>query len=218
MNHAAHAGSRNPLLARRVWMTAVGILLTGIGVGFLKRAQFGVDPAQCYVNGLANVFPIRYGALYALVNLVQLIAVFFLDRRYIGMGTLMNLFLLGYVIEFSESALAALFGAPGPAVRVLFLGIGVVVMCAAAAMYFSADLGVSTYDAIALGIADRKPRLFGRVLPFKAVRMMTDAICTVIGVALGARAGVGTIITALFMGPLIAFFRRALTDPMARRA
>ena len=210
--------NRDALLPRRIAMAAVGILLTGISIGFFKRALFGVDPYQCYVNGLANVIPIRYGTLYALVNLLQLIVVFLLDKRYIGISTLMNLFLLGYIVEFSETALANLFGDAALGVRILFLLIGVVVTCIAAALYYSADLGVSTYDAIPLHISARKPKLFGRVLPFKAVRIIADLICTAIGVALGARAGVGTVVTALFMGPLIAFFRRTISDPMVKKA
>ena len=179
--------------------------------------MFGVDPYQCFANGLANVIPIRFGTLYMLVNLIQLAIVFFLNRRYIGISTLMNLFLLGYIVEFSDATLARLFGDLQLSARILFLAIGVVVTCVAAALYYSADLGVSTYDAIPLYIASREPRLFGRTLPFKAVRVISDLICTLVGVALGARAGIGTVVTALFMGPLIAFFRRTLSDPLVRK-
>ena len=210
--------NRDALLPRRIAMAALGILLTGISIGFFKRSLFGVDPYQCYVNGLANVIPIRYGTLYALVNLLQLIVVFFLNKRYIGISTLMNLFLLGYIVEFSESVLTGLFGDAALGLRIVFLLIGIVVTCVAAALYYSADLGVSTYDAIPLHIAARKPKLFGRVLPFKAVRIIADLICTAIGVALGARAGLGTVVTALFMGPLITFFRRTISDPLVKTA
>lgn len=201
-------------LGLRVVLAVAGILLTGISIGFFKRAMFGVDPYQCFANGLANVLPIRFGTLYMLVNLIQLAVVFFLDRRYIGISTFLNLFLLGYVVEFSEAALLDIFGEPGMALRVLFLVIGVVVTCIAAALYYTADLGVSTYDAIPLHISDCKPHLFGRVLPFKVVRIISDLICTGIGVALGVAAGLGTVITALFMGPLITFFRKHLSDPI----
>ena len=127
--------NRDALLPRRIAMAAAGILLTGISIGFFKRALFGVDPYQCYVNGLANAIPIRYGTLYALVNLLQLIVVFFLDKRYIGISTLMNLFLLGYIVEFSELILTNLFGDATLWLRILFLLIGVVVTCIAAALY-----------------------------------------------------------------------------------
>ncbi len=200
-------------LGRRVVLATLGILLTGISIGFFKRARFGVDPYQCFANGLANVIPIRFGTLYMLVNLVQLVVVFFLDRRYIGISTFLNLFLLGYVVEGSEAAVAAIFGEPTLALRIVFLAIGVLITCLSAAMYYTANLGVSTYDAIPLYIADCKPRLLGKTLPFRAVRVMADLICTGVGVALGAQAGVGTVITALFMGPLITFFRLHVTDP-----
>lgn len=201
-------------LPLRIALAAAGILLTGISIGFFKRSMFGVDPYQCFANGLANVIPIRFGTLYMLVNLVQLAVVFFLDRRYIGISTFLNLFLLGYIVEAAESILARLCPDPTLALRIAFLIVGVVVTCIAAALYYTADLGVSTYDAIPLHISDRKPKLLGHVLPFRAVRIISDLICTAIGVILGAQAGVGTVITALFMGPLITFFRRTISDPM----
>ncbi|MDO4867855.1 MAG: hypothetical protein Q4C10_15100 [Clostridia bacterium] len=205
---------RDPLLPRRVALAAVGMTLAGIAVALFKRAMFGVDPYQAFVNGLANVIPIRFGTLYMLVNALQLALVFFLDRHYIGISTLINLFLLGYVAEFGEAALARWFGDPTLAGQIAYLAAGIVLSCLAAALYYTADLGVSTYDAIPLHISDRKPKLLGRVLPFRAVRILSDLVCTGIGVALGAPVGVGTVITALFMGPLITFFRRTVSEPL----
>ena len=205
---------RDPLLPRRVALAAVGMTLAGVAVALFKRAMFGVDPYQAFVNGLANVIPIRFGTLYMLVNALQLALVFFLDRHYIGISTLINLFLLGYVAEFGEAALARWFGDPTLAGQIASLVAGIVLSCLAAALYYTADLGVSTYDAIPLHISDRKPKLLGRVLPFRAVRILSDLVCTGIGVALGAPVGVGTVITALFMGPLITFFRRTVSEPL----
>ena len=207
-SEAKNMKQKHEKLGLRVAMAAAGILLNGVSIGFFKRAMFGVDPYQCFANGLANVIPIRFGTLYMLVNLLQLAVVFFLNRRYIGISTFMNLFLLGYVVEFFEAILLHVFGEPAMALRVLFLAIGVVVTCIGAALYYTADLGVSTYDAIPLHISDCKPRIFGRVLPFKVVRIISDLICTGIGVVLGVAAGLGTVITALFMGPLIDYFNR----------
>ena len=208
---------RDPLLARRIIMAAAGILLTGVSIGFFKRSLFGVDPYQCFVNGLDNIIPLRFSTVYLLANVVQLIVVFFMNRHYIGISTLMNLFLLGYVVEFSEATLERMFGDLGLGMRIVFLVIGIVVTCIAAALYYSADLVVSTYDAIPLHIASLEPRLFGYVLPFRVVRIISDVICTSVGVALGARAGLGTVVTALFMGPLIAFFRRTISDPLVQQ-
>ena len=208
---------RDPLLPRRVLLATVGMLLAGVSLGFFKRAYFGVDPYQCLINGLANVIPINFGTLYMLVNLAQLVLVFFLDKRYIGISTFINLFLLGYMAEFSEKLLAGWFGDLGLGGRIVFLAVGIVLSCFAAALYYTADLGVSTYDAIPLHISDCKPKLFGRVLPFRVVRILSDLVCTTVGVILGAPAGIGTVITALFMGPLISFFRRTVSEPWLHR-
>ena len=202
------------LLPRRIVLAVLGVFLNGVSIGFFKSALFGVDPFQCLCNGLANQIPIRFGTLYMLINLVLLCVVFFLNKRYIGISTFLNLFLMGYIVEFSEALLKNAVPEPGLALRIGFLVIGVVITCIAAALYYTARLGVSTYDAIPLHISDLKPQLLGKVVPFKAVRIVADLICTVTGVVLGATAGVGTVITALFMGPLITFFRRTLSEPL----
>ena len=212
MEHA-----KDPLLKRRIALALVGMLLAGVSVGIFKRAFFGVDPFQCFCGGLANVIPINFGTLYMLINAALLVVVSFLDRHYIGISTFINLFLLGYVAEFTEKGLAALLGDQGLFGRIILLIVAIILTCIAAALYYTADLGVSTYDAIPLHIADTKPKLFGRVLPFRFIRIVSDLICTLIGFLLGLMPGIGTVITALFMGPLITFFRQHLSDPLLNR-
>ena len=101
-------------------------------------------------------------------------------------------------------------------IRSISLLLGVVIMCFSAALYFTADMGVSTYDAIAITLDERKAIRFGSrpPVPFKYIRIATDLICVTIGGLLGAAIGVGTIISAFFMGPLISFFRKTVAEPM----
>ena len=209
--------AKDPLLKRRIILALVGMLLAGVSVGIFKRAFFGVDPFQCFCNGWAQVIPIGFGTLYMLINAVLLVIDLFLDRHYIGISTFINLFLLGYVAEFTEGILASMLGETGLAVRLLLLVIGIVLTCIAAALYYTADLGVSTYDAIPLYLSDRKYKVFGRVLPFRVIRIGCDLLCVLIGFLLGWMPGIGTIITALFMGPLITFFRKRLSDPLLQK-
>ncbi|MBQ2028813.1 MAG: hypothetical protein II481_05150 [Clostridia bacterium] len=208
---------KDPLLKRRIILALVGMLLAGISVGIFKRAFFGVDPFQCFCNGWAQVVPIGFGTLYMLINAVLLVIDLFLDRHYIGISTFINLFLLGYVAEFTEGMLANMLGETGLAVRLLLLVVGIVLTCIAAALYYTADLGVSTYDAIPLYLADRKYKVSGHILPFRVIRIACDLLCVLIGFLLGWMPGVGTIITALFMGPLITFFRKRLSDPLLQK-
>ena len=72
------------------------------------------------------------------------------------------------------------------------------------------DMGVSTYDAVALIISERKG------WQFRFIRIGTDIIVTLLGTLFGTMPGIGTIITAFFMGPLIAFFRQTVAEPFLR--
>ena len=203
---------RDRLLPRRIAMALVGMAIAGFAIGFFKRAFFGVDPFQCFCNGLNQVIPIGFGTLYMLINAVLLLIDFFLDRHYIGISTFINLFLVGYAAEFSEKTLATLFGDLAMPGRILFLIIGIVVSCIAAALYYTADLGVSTYDAVSLIISEKQQKV-----PFRFCRIISDLTVVVLGTGLCLLAGyswkqvaevvgIGTIITAFFMGPLIEFF------------
>lgn len=192
-------------------MAVAGVVICAMSVGFFKQAAFGTDPFQCLCNGLDNVVPLRFGTLYVVVCLILLGAMLLIDRHYIGIATFINLFLTGYIVEFSEAAIHSVFGDPTMAMRIIYLLIGIVVMCLASALYFTADLGVSTYDFIALHLARRQNRV-----PFKLIRIGTDLICVIIGFALGFMPGAGTIITAFFMGPLIALFNVHFAQPLLK--
>jgi uncharacterized membrane protein YczE len=140
-------------LVKRILMSVFGVVICGISVGFFKRATFGVDPFQSFISGLCAVLPISYGTLYVLANVCLLLFALINDRRKIGIATIVNLFLLGYIADFSHQFLNTYIPEAGVGVRLILLLIGIVVMCLASAFYFTADLGVSTYDAFSLIIS-----------------------------------------------------------------
>ena len=193
---------------RRILMTVCGITLNGIAVGMFNFSDFGMDPFQVFAHGVWNLTSIGFGTFYMILNLILLAAMFFMDRAKIGLGTFINLFLLGYVAEFSGWVWDTLFPHPGLALKCVFLVAGVLLVSLAAALYFTADLGVSTYDVIALYL-DAHTRF-----QFQYLRITTDVICVVIGFSLHAPVGIGTVITAFFMGPVIALFRRHVSEPL----
>ena len=206
-------------MVKRILMSIFGVLICGVAVGFFKRAMFGVDPFQSLMSGLDSIIPIDFGTLYVIVNVVMLLFSLIFDRHYIGLATFINLFLIGYIAEFSLNTLEKFFPALGIPGRSVCLIIGILIICVASSFYMTADIGVSTYDAVALIISNT-----WHVGKFKYVRIVTDVICVILGVILyflsgapvsgiGAVVGAGTIITAFFMGPLVDFFARKLAKP-----
>lgn len=193
---------------RRLMMALLGVMVCAFGVGLCRMANFGVDPFQTLCSGLYNVIPLPEGLTYIGINAALLLVVLALNRHYIGLGTLMNLFFFGYVVDFSQQGLTALFGMPGLVGRVAYLVLGILVICISCALYITADLGVSTYDAISLHMADKK------LGPYRLLRIGTDVVCVVAGWLMGAPVGITTIITACLLGPAIAFFREHWFEPL----
>lgn len=193
---------------KRIGMSFFGVIVTGFCVGALQKADLGADPFTCFVTGIGNIFHSTYSTFYLLVTGVLLVGVFFIEKHYIGIATLINLFLTGAAADLMRGLLDSLFPEPQVAVRVGIMLAGILGTCFSASIYFTADLGVSAYDAVSL-IAANKYKL----MAFRLCRIATDSICVLTGLLFHATIGVGTIITALFMGPVIQWFNTHVSEP-----
>ena len=164
---------------KRVLMSVIGVLVCGLSVGIFKRAELGVDPFQSLMSGLNVVFPINFGTLYVIANVILLAFALIFDRHKIGIATVINLFLIGYVAYFSLNMLTKIFPETNLLGRYILLLVGVVLMCLASAFYFTANLGVSTYDAVALVISERQSKV-----KFRYCRIITDLVSVHLGAGL----------------------------------
>ena len=208
---------------KRILMSVLGVIVGGISVGFFKLAAFGVDPFQSFMSGMEKLIPIDFGTLYVIVNACLLLFALVFDKHYINIATMVNLFLLGYVVDFSHNTLLTIFPEASMIVRIVCFIFGFVVLCFASSLYMTADLGVSTYDAIALILTNK-----WKLGKFKYIRIATDLVCVILGAVLfiigkgefkdiPTFIGIGTILTAFFMGPLIDFFNRKIAIPMLEK-
>lgn len=209
--------------SKRIILSLVGVIITAVSVGAFKFAAFGVDPFQSFMSGIDEWIPIPFGTLYVIVNAVLLLFALVFDRHYIGIATFINLFLLGYIVEFSQNLLVSAFPEAAMSVRILSFVLGFIFLCLGSSLYMTADLGVSTYDAIALVCAEKWK--LGR---FKYIRICTDIVCILLGIGMyllsggalrqvTAFVGIGTIVTAFCMGPLIDLFNRKLSAPLLQK-
>lgn len=207
---------------RRILMSLCGVIICAVSVGIFKIAALGVDPFQSLMSGLDKLIPISFGTLYVIVNLLLLTFSLVVDRHNIGIATFINLLLLGYITEFTYEFLQTVIVTPSMPVRLLCLLVGIVIICFGSALYMTADLGVSTYDAVAIVLSGK-----WKLAKFQYCRIGTDLVCVVTGVVLflfaggtfgqiPTIAGIGTIITAFFMGPLIELFNVKIARPMLK--
>ena len=126
---------------RRVVMTVAGVTASGVAVGFFNYSAFGMDPFQVLAHGLWNLTPIGYGTFYTIFSLLLFVFTLVMDRKKIGLGTVINMFLLGYITEFFSWLFATLFPGGGFFFRLIMLLIGITIMCLAASLYFTANCG-----------------------------------------------------------------------------
>ncbi len=207
---------------KRILMSLLGVLISAVGVGAFKAAALGVDPFQSFMSGMNQLIPMDFGTLYVIVNGLLLIFSLVADRRNLGIATFLNLFFFGYMADFAQSFFEGFVPGEVLIARVVCLAVGMVILCFGSALYMTAALGVSTYDAIANTLAYK-----WKVGPFQYCRIGCDVVCVILGGAIfllggGTVAkiptiiGVGTLLTAFGMGPLIEYFNVKVARPMLK--
>ena len=193
---------------KRILMMLIGNVILGMGAGMLRAADFGVDPYQCFVLGIDKVLKLGYGTTFVIVNAVFLVLMLLLARKMLNAGTLVNMFFLGYIIDFSYSVCMGITPSPSVIVRVVYFIVSILLITFSSAVIYTADMGVSTYDWIALKTAEVQEKV-----SFKWCRVGTDLVCVIVGLVFSIIPGIGTIVTAFLLGPLVSFFRTYCSEP-----
>lgn len=193
---------------RRVVMSLAGVILTGVAVSFLRKAGFGTDPFTGAVIGLGKLVHLSYDVMYPVIIGLLLVLVFFVDKHYLGIATIFNLVIIGPVAENVLKLLDHLYDADTMPKMILTFAAAIVILCFSAALYITADLGVSSYDAISLIMADKG------VAKYRFCRIATDVVCVIIGFLCKSSIGIGTVVTAFGMGPLTQWFIDHVAEPL----
>lgn len=184
--------------ARRLPQLAIGLALFGASDGLLVRAHLGLDPWDVFHEGLTKRLGVDFGAVTAVVGLLVLLAWIPLRQRP-GVGTVANIALVALAVD------AVLWTVPQPAslaVRVPMLVGAVVLNGLATAIYVGARLGPGPRDGLMTGLSARTG------WSIRLVRTGIEVTVLVVGWLLGGTVGVGTVLYALGIGPLIQFFLR----------
>lgn len=203
---------QDPILKRRVIAIFVAHVIIGLAINLLRISLFGNDPFSCMQLGFSKVFNVSYGTCVIIFNLIAIVPIFIIDRSYIQFGTLVNMFLLGPIVDAWYAVMISVYpdlGYISFAARVACLIIGVILCCYGGSMYMMTNLGMGPYDAIGWIIE----KITNKKVPFKYARMGIDGTATVAGFILGSIVGAGTLIMALGTGPLITFFNE-INRPM----
>lgn len=194
-----------PFFLRRILMVCLGVFVLGFSISLLVYANFGSDPCTCMNLGVASRLGLTFGTWQLLFNCIVLVVMFFVSRRLIGIGTVINMVSIGFLVDFFRAVYAQFLPAsPAVAVRAAVMAAALVLLSFGAALYMHPGLGVSPYDSLSVMAAEKLR------FDFKWCRVACDLLAVVIGFLCGSVVGVGTAVSAFCMGPLIKFFANRL--------
>lgn len=187
---------------KRFVLMLLGNVILGMGVSIFKLANLGNDAFNAMVMSLADCTMIQYSALFAIISGILLLIELIGGRELIGIGTLVNAFLQGYIATFFYGIWTGLDWKPtGLLIQIAVMCIGVVLTAFGLSMYQSADAGVSPYDSIPIIAAKRIKKV-----PYFWWRIFMDGLSALICFLTGGLIGIGTLAGTFGFGPLIQFF------------
>lgn len=183
-------------MPRRLVQLFVGLTLYGVSMGMMLRSGLGLDPWDVFHAGVAQHVPVSMGTV-VIVTGVLVLALWIPLRQMPGLGTVANALWLGVALDLT---LAVLPQAEDLAVQVPLLVGGVVANGLAGALYIGSQLGPGPRDGLMTGFARRT----GGSL--RLIRTSIEITVLALGWLLGGTVGVGTVLYALAIGPLVQLF------------
>ena len=183
-------------LVRRLPQLLGGLALYGWSMAMMIKAGLGLDPWDTFHQGLTRYLPLSFGQITMVVGALVLLAWIPL-RQWPGVGTLSNVLVIGLA---ADAGLALLPTPEALWARIVMMVSAVALNGLAGAAYIGTHLGPGPRDGLMTGLAART----GRSL--RVIRIGIELTVLAVGFALGGVVGVGTVLYALAIGPLVQFF------------
>lgn len=180
---------------RRLIQLAIGLTVFGFGSGLMVQSALGNPPWDVFHEGVSLHTPFTIGQS-AIITSFAVLLLWVPLRERPGIGTLANAILIGLVIDLT----IALVDTPAEMItRVILMFGGVVLVAFGSGLYIGVRLGTGPRDGLMTGISKRGPSL-------RLARTGVESITLLIGWMLGGTIGIGTVVFAFGVGPLVQIF------------
>lgn len=187
---------------KKLVISLIGIFLVCIGVAFNNNTLFGNDPVGIVYDGLRVYLSIGHsqlGVVSNYMNIGLIIILFSFGRRYLNVGTLLYLIPYGFFISIGSHLYPLIFNNASIIQRYLGGFSGISLYYIGISLFVASDIGVDPFNGIMLTIRDRAH------WSIRKSKIVMDIILIIIGLSLGGKFGVITVLTALTTGPTIQF-------------
>ena len=169
----------------------------GLAVGLCYQTGWGADPITVFFDGLNKVFKISLGTANTLTALVMITIVFFIDKKQLGLGTIITPFAVQFGIDYGMVWFPALTDFY---IRCLGLIIGFIALGFFIAVNISCDIGQGSYDALVLSLV----KVFKKTYSF--FRWIIDGTLLLTGYLMGGKVSIANFLAFIVMGKIVDFF------------
>lgn len=180
-------------MPRRILQLLIGLPLYGVGAALTVDAGLGVDPWTALTEGLSLKTGIGVGWMTNILGLLILLLWIPLRQRP-GIGTLANILTVGTAMQVTLWVLPPISGFLA---QLAVLVGGILLVAIASGLYIGARFGPGPRDGLMTGLRSR----FG--MPIWAARASVELTVLVTGWLLGGTVGLGTVLFAATIGPLV---------------
>ncbi|MEG0274381.1 MAG: YitT family protein [Longicatena sp.] len=180
----------------------IGSLIMGVGIAFTIWANVGSDPMTLFWIGISNTLSITVGQANILVCAIILVFVFFMDKKQIHIGSILNPIVIALTTDFMTSHMVSI---DSLSMSILLCVVGLLVLALGIAIYALADYGKGAYEALVFCVSHKTKRSIG------IVRTLCDITFAILGILLGATGALGTLLAIICMGTGIQFFIKKLS-------
>ena len=192
----------------RIVILFIGLAIAHLGVTLFLLADLGADPFNVLVQGIFRTlssfldFPLlTHGNTHVVICFIIIIALLFIDRSYIKIGTILCMIFGGPIIDFFTAILSGpLAGMDSLVTKIIINGLGCVILAFGMTIVIKSDAGTGPNDLVSIVLADKLKKNFG------VIRIIVDVSFVVFGFILGGSFGIGTLICAFLVGPVANIF------------
>ncbi len=195
-------------MLRRLLQLYIGLVLYGVSTALFVHANLGADPWDVFHLGVAKQLGISFGTVIILTGAAVLL-LWIPIRQMPGLGTVSNVIVLGLA---ADATLAVLPPLESMLARSALLAGAIVLNAIATGMYIGAGFGPGPRDGLMTGLHARTG------WSLRGIRTAIELSVLLIGWLLGGKFGVGTVIYALSIGPLIQLCLPWFSQPVSRNA
>lgn len=179
---------------KKIVVIVLGSMIAAYGITLALYAGFGGATLAVLWQGLSETFHMSIGMASFMVALGMILFVVIYDRSQIHIGTVLYQIVYSACVDlFANCHIYSRY----VWVNFLIMLLGVILFAVGTGLYASASLGRGSYEAVTFALAEKNN------WQVKIVRMILDIVMVVVGVLLGGKFGICTIVTVIISGPVI---------------